>query len=75
MRYPTLQLSLIAVFDLESLTKVANISARISSTVLLSVKQTEAIEEIARGLTLLLNNSLTSARSNLLNLPTAFSEL
>ena len=75
MRYPTLQLSLIEVFDLESLTKVAMISARISSTVLLSVKQTEAIEEIARGLTLLLNNSFTSARSNLLNLPTAFSEL
>ena len=75
MRYPTLQLSLIEVFDLESLTKVANISARISSTVLLSVKQTEAIEEIPRGLTVLLNNSLTSARSNLLNLPTAFSEL
>ena len=75
MRYPTLQFSLIEAFDLASLTKVAKISARISSTVLLSVKQTEAIEEIARGLTLLLNSSFTSARSNLLNLPTAFSEL
>ena len=73
IKYPTLKFSLIGLPSLASAPTVAINSWRTLSTVSESVQHTEAIEEILSGWILFMNNSLTSARSNLLKRPTAFS--